>query len=113
MVKQMTEGDLHPTLSITISDTRADANFAPVQASQCRIKGVQNGVVVFNSQPDNVSASGDGKSLTLRRDWVAGDTDTPGHMWLSVVVDWVTSEPQTFPDEGPLRLDISRRSGSA
>jgi hypothetical protein len=108
MVKQMAIGDLHPALKITVSDSRAEANFTPVQPNQVRIV-VKDGIgnIVVDASPDTVSASADGKSLTVSREWVDGETDQPGHHWVRVLVAWTGSETQTFPDEGPLRLDIS------
>lgn len=107
MVKQMAIGDLHPALKITVTDSRADANFTPVQASNVRIRVTNNGTLVVDDPPDSIDASDDGKSLTVVRNWLDGETDRGGHYWVRVVVDWATGEPQTFPDEGPLRLDIS------
>lgn len=112
-IPAITAGDLQPPLKITIGDNRADANFAPVTASQVRVVCEQGGAVVIDDGADTVTASPDGKSLSVVRNWTPGDTNTPGWMWVSVVVTWTDGVPQTFPADGPLRLNILRASGSA
>jgi hypothetical protein len=112
MVATLTAGDDFPRLMITISDTRASANFTPLETSAYHMKVEQEGVLIVDDIPDTVTTSADGKSATLVRAWEPGETDRVGHTWVSVVVNWTTEQEQTFPDEGPLRLDIIRRSGT-
>lgn len=111
MIPTITRGDIKPALTITISDARDTANFGAVAKSAVRVVGEMDGIVVFNDEPDEYTPSPDGKSATLKREWRTADTDEAGRMWVSVIVTWPTASPQTFPDDGPIRIDIGRAPG--
>jgi hypothetical protein len=42
----------------------------------------------------------------VTHNWVAGETDTPGRIWVDVIVTWPSGKPQHFPDKGSLPVDI-------
>lgn len=108
---QIVRGDQKPDLQITLSDAAGAATFASVTPAQVRIVAEQDGTVVIDGPPDSVTPSTDGSTAVVRRAWADGDTDTAGRMWISVVVEWSGADPQTFPANGPLRLDIARAAG--
>lgn len=112
-VAEIVRGDLKPDLEVTIGDEAGAANFSGVTPAQVSILAEQGGVIVINDVVDQVTPSTDGKTMIVRRAWASGETAVPGHMWLTVVVAWTGSAPQTFPASGPLRLDIRRAAGDA
>ena len=109
----ITRGDLKPDLEIIIGDDAAQADFSAVTAGMCTVTGELDGAVVFSGPPASVSPSPDGKELTLVRPWVAGDTDSTGRMWITVQVLWPDGDPQTFPEDSALLLQIRRAPGDA
>jgi hypothetical protein len=113
MIPTLTRGDLKPDVVITISDSRADADFSDLTTANVRVIGEINGVEVFNSLATVVTPAEDGKSAEVRRAWSAGDTDVVGRMWVRVVVTWPGGPPQTFPKGTPPYLDIRRAAGDA
>lgn len=112
-VPEIVRGDRKPDLEVTIGDAAGDAVFTGLDASKVRLVAEQNGIVVINDNVDSVTPATDGKSAVVHRAWGSGETDVPGHMWLSIVVAWTVGEVQTFPADGPLRLDITRAAGDA
>lgn len=109
----MTRGDRKPALTITLSDARSNANFAAITAADVTVIGEMDGAVVFSGTPDLFTPAADGKSATIRREWAIGDTAVAGRLWVTVVVEWPTDVPQSFPDDGPLRIDIIRAPGDS
>jgi hypothetical protein len=109
----MIRGSLKPDLSITIADASADANFAGVTADMVTVTLEQHGAIVAEGPPDTVTPAAGGKSAVVKKAWGPTDTSTPGRMWVSVTVDWPGDKPQTFPADGPLRLDIIHAPGDA
>jgi hypothetical protein len=112
MVATMTAGDVEPILRVTVSDARSDVDFGPVTASQCLFLVETSGQLLIEDTPDTAVVAPDGKSMTLSRQWQSGETDDVGYLWVSVVVNWAGSRPQTFPDEGAMRIDVARRPGT-
>lgn len=110
---EMTRGDVKPDLQINLTDASGTANFIGITASQVRVIGELGGSVLFDSEPTEVTPSGDGTSMIVRRVWAPEDTDEVGILWVTVVVDWPSDKAQSFPEEGPLRLDIRRAPGDA
>lgn len=111
-VSVIARGDLKPRLEITIGDAAGIADFGAITAADVRIVAEQDGVVIVDSAPNSITPSTDGHSATVIRQWQAGETDAIGRMWISVVVKWPDAAyPQTFPDDGPLRLDVRRNAG--
>lgn len=109
-IPTITRGNISPALVMTIGDARADADFSVLTASDVKVQVERAGVLVVDDEVNSVTASQDGKSLTLRRAWEDGETDEAGRCWVTAyVVPW----DQHFPDEGPLRLDIARAPGDA
>lgn len=109
----ITAGDLKPDLEITLADARADANFSLVDAADCHIYGVVNGILKVDDVATSITVAPDNKSAVVKREWVAGETDTTGRMWISVEVTWTDGDTQTFPEDTPLRLDIRPAAASA
>lgn len=110
-IPQITRGDMAPDLELRIADSRSDANFGTLTPADVRFTVEQNGFLIVDDEPATAVVPDPGnKSAIVRRAWGAGETDTSGRCWVTVrVVPW----DQTFPDEGPLRLDIARQLGDA
>lgn len=101
-------GDSNPPLDITISDTRATADFSTLGPTDVKVMVELAGEVIVNDFIDNITPAQDGKSARVVRNWEATDLDTAGRHWVTVyVVPW----DQSFPDDGPLRLDVTRAPG--
>ena len=113
MIHEMTRGDLLPELEIVIADSAGDADFSSLTANACYLVAEMDGIEVIDAVFDSIAVAQDLKSATLKRAWVAGETDTVGRMYLSVRVNWPGGVPQTFPEGAPLRLDIRRAAGDA
>jgi hypothetical protein len=103
----MAQGDTKPDLEIRLSDGRGDVDFN--EAASYTFVLEQEAEVIVRGGPQVIEVSSDKKSVTLRRLWGVGETNTPGRIWVSVEVLWADNRVQTFPDEGPLRLDIARK----
>lgn len=112
-IPTITRGNLEPPLAMTISDARADADFSTITASACRFTVEQGGVLIIDDVATSVTPAADGKSAVVRRAWGIGETDIVGRCWVTCNVAWTASREQTFPDEGPLRLDIVPAAGDA
>lgn len=110
-IPMMTRGDVEPPLAVTISDSRAAADFSVLTASDCRIQVEHDGVLIIDDPADSIEVASDNKSAIVRRAWGAGETDTAGRFWVRIEVNWPGGKPQTFPDDAPLRLDIGRAPG--
>lgn len=110
---QIVRGDRKPDLQVTLSDAASAATFASVTPSMVRVVAEMDGLRVIDAQPDSVTPSVDGKTAVVKRAWADGDTDEVGRMWITVVVTWPGADPQSFPADGPLRLDIARAAGDA
>lgn len=109
-IPTLTRGDTDPPLTLTIGDSRADADFTGLGPSDMIVHVEQKNLVLVEGNATLVEPSQDGKSCVVQRQWQDGETDTVGRCWVSVyVVPW----DQTFPDDGPLRLDIARAPGDA
>jgi hypothetical protein len=113
IIPTMVRGSLKPDLTVSVSDTAASANFGAVTKNEVTVICEVDGEIVATGHPDTYTPAGDNKSATVVRAWVAGETDNAGRMWVSVRIDWPTAKPQTFPHDGPLRLDIVRAAGDA
>lgn len=110
-IPTMTRGDTQPDLAVTISDTRASADFSVLVASDCRIQVERDGILIVDSPATAITIAADNKSAIVSRPWGVGETDIAGRLWVQVEVNWPGAKPQTFPDDGPLRLDIGRAPG--
>jgi hypothetical protein len=109
----ITRGNLKPDLQISITDDSETSSFMGLAASAYTITGEMDGVVVFSGIPTGVALSNNNFTATLTRPGTAGETDEVGRLWLSVEVEWSSGKKQTFPDSGPLRLDVARAAGDA
>jgi hypothetical protein len=109
----ITRGDLKPDLRVAITDDSQTSTFNGLPLSAYTIKGELDGQVVFSGNPTGVALSNSDYTATLTRPWSAGETDNVGRLWISVEVEWSSGKKQTFPDDGPLRLDVSRAAGDA
>lgn len=112
-IMTITRGDLEPDIVITVTDSRADASFLGLLPSQCHVLGELGGDVVLDAVPDSVTVAQDGKSAILRYSWAEGDTDQGGRMYVRARVDWPGLRGETFPRQGPLKVDIRRKPGDA
>lgn len=113
MTTTMVRGSLKPDLQVTIADAAALADFSAVDKTAVTVICEVGGQIVAQGQPDTYVAAPDKKSAVVTRAWGANETANAGRMWVSVVVVWPGTKPQTFPDDGPLRLDIVRAAGDA
>lgn len=107
-IRTLVRGSTEPDLEITITDSRQNADFTGLTAGACRVLVEQDGVLIVDDTADDVDVAPDGKSAVVKRAWGFGETDVAGRCWVSVEVEWAPDRTQTFPDEGPLRLDIGR-----
>lgn len=101
-------GDTAPPLNVTISDDADEADFSTLTAADVMIHVELDGTKVIEDPASDVTPAVDGKSATVVRNWADGDLDTIGRYWISI---YVTPWDQTFPDDGPLRLDVVRAAG--
>lgn len=103
-------GDTAPALNVTISDDGDEADFSTLTAADVIVMVEREGVLVIEDQASGYTAAPDTKSATVVRNWEDGDLDIVGRYWISL---YVTPWDQTFPDDGPLRLDVVRAAGDA
>jgi hypothetical protein len=107
-VPTIVRGDTQPGLGVTISDARETADFSTLTPADVRIKVEQGGEVIVDAVADTIVPAGDNKSAVVRRAWGPADTAEAGRCWVTVyVVPW----DQTFPADGPMRIDITRAPG--
>lgn len=109
-IPTLTRGDTTPALAVTISDTRADADFSTLTPADVIVKVEQGGTIIAEGPATTVTPAGDAKSAVVKRPWGAGETDVAGRCWVTV---YVTPWDQTFPEDSALRLDIVRAAGDA
>lgn len=111
-VMQMAAGDTGKRIEITIADDDALADFSTVVKADVRIQGLVGTTLVVDREPDTFVPSVDKHSAVVGFKFVLGETEDVARMWVSVVVDWGADDPQTFPDDMPLRLDFTRAAGT-
>lgn len=81
MTKEIVQGSLEPPLQVTLSD--GGSPIADLDsAEEVRLRGVQYGIELFD---DVVTPDAGGVCL---RDWVDGDTDIPGRVWVEANIVW-------------------------
>lgn len=91
----MYTGDLKPDLKVILSAAEpVDAT----TASDVRILGQRDDVVIFDREPASVAVDGDTSVVTMV--WESGDTDQRGRIGIEVEVMWSGSKPQTFRADG-------------
>lgn len=92
-------GDLLPPLTFHLFD-----GAVPYDATTdtVTVKAWVNDVQVISRTPTSVSADG-----TVVMNWVAGDTNEPGPMYVRVVCTKTGFKPATFPPRGYLTVNIS------
>lgn len=105
-METMVRGSLKPDLEIVCADDAGEAAWETLSTADVRFVGWMNDQLVFDDPADSIEVATDGKSMTAMRAWSAGETSTVGRLWVEVVVDWGSNRDQTFPPDGPLRLDI-------
>lgn len=105
-METMVRGSLKPDLEIVCADDAGEADWASLSASDVAFIAYQNDQLLFDVPADSITVAPDGNSITARHIWDAGETAAVGRIWVEVEVDWGTSRTQTFPNDGPLRLDI-------
>ncbi len=103
-------GDKAPALNITIMDVSDEADFSTITASDVLIQVERDGTKVIEDAADSYTPAQDNNSAVVVRNWQDGDLDVVGRYWISI---YVTPWDQTFPDDGPLRLDVVRAAGDA
>lgn len=106
-------GSLKPDLKVTIADGAAEADFSVLTTGMVTVKVERGNTIVDSGHPSTVVAAPDHKSAVVTRAWLPESTVEVGRLWVSVEVDWPGTKPQTFPDDGPLRLDVVRAAGDA
>lgn len=100
----MKAGDLLPALVIDVTDL-VDGVVQPVNltsATAVRVLGIQGVGQAF----DDTSPTRDNANGVVTHNWVAGETDTVGRIWVDVIVTWPGGKPQHFPVTGSLPVDI-------
>lgn len=107
----MTRGDLEPTLEVEVGDEEGVADFSTLSADDVTVRAQLGDNLVVDDKVDAIIPSVDGKTARVLRNWVAGETDLPGRMWITIVVAWPGGKPQHFPEDTPLLLNIRRAPG--
>lgn len=88
-----------PALTVTLSATPTpDLS----QAESVRIVGVQGYTLVIDDTDPTID---DTDTNVVTHDWVDGETDLVGRIWVNVIVDWGSTQ-QTFPPYGSLAVDV-------
>jgi hypothetical protein len=92
---RLVQGSLEPTLQITLYDGDAPgATAADLSAATAvQIRGELQGQEIFLHDVAGPFPN----TGVLSMDWVAGDTDNPGRIWLDVKVTWAGGRIQWFP----------------
>lgn len=88
----MVQGSLEPSLVLTLS---GEAGPAPLsQAAKVEVRGELHDTELFMRE---VSGPFDDDGV-VEMDWLLGDTDTPGRIWIDAKVTWsgVGARPQWF-----------------
>ena len=107
----ITRGDLRPDLEVVIGDDANDVNFSGLTVDDVTVFCEMDGLIVASGHPDTITPQAANKELLVVREWVDGETDTAGRMYITVEVKWSDGDPQTFPDDTPLMLHIRRKAG--
>jgi hypothetical protein len=107
-IPTLVRGSTSPALTLTISDSAADADFSGLVPGDVKVQVELAGELIVDDFATAVVPAQDGKSATVVRNWAAGETDEPGRYWVTA---YVVPFDQSFPDDGPLRLDVVRAPG--
>lgn len=95
----MFTGDLKPDMEVTLSAREAvDITFA----TQVRIIGTRDGVIIFDRAPNTTEVVDDTSVVTMV--WQDGDTDEPGVIEVEVEVTWPGPRKQTFRARGGVNV---------
>lgn len=89
MSYDIVQGDLEPDMPMTVSSSLVGATSVEMRWKKPSGELSTVSLVIISA------AAG-----TVRRVWVAGDTEEVGKHQCRVVVTWPGSEPQTFPSDG-------------
>lgn len=93
-------GDLLPPLVIDVTDNGNPVNMS--SATSVHVVAEQGGTALFT----DTSPVLDNTAGTVTHAWSAGQTDTPGRIWIEVQVTWPGGKIQSFPPFGSLAVDI-------
>ena len=105
---------MKPDLVVTLKDARVGLDFGALTADRVNFIIEQDGRLVGTGPAYSIEPIMDGTRAIVKRAWQAGETDVAGRMWITVVVDWSPgADPQSFPADGPMRLDVLRQPGDA
>lgn len=97
-------GDLAPKLELTLTDGRSGTAVDLTTAeSVTLVMTDRSGTIVVDHLDMDVIDAAAGE---IERDWLAGETDTPGVYRAEVEVTWPGPKPQTFPAQGHLTVAI-------
>lgn len=105
-METMVRGSRKPDLQITCEDGDREADWALLEAADVTVRGYLNDALVFSGTATEISLVEGGGGINVRRVWGSGETETVGRLWIEVIVEFGSGFPQTFPADGPLRLDI-------
>lgn len=96
----MRVGDREPDYTITCTDNGTEVDLSA--ATSVRMIGMRGLDVIV----DDSATTGDKELGIVTHAWAADEVDTPGRLWLRVVVTFSGSRPQTFPPYGELAVDF-------
>lgn len=91
MPQEILQDSLEPALRLTLTD-----DGEPVKLTQATggviLRGVQYDIPIF----EQTVTTGLTDSGIVERDWVAGETETPGRIWVTAGVVWPGGRVQWF-----------------
>lgn len=93
---EIVQGSVEPPLEMTLTDNGNPLNLSTAVAVQ--LEGRRHDVVVF----DEALAGPYSAVGTVARDWVAGETDIPGRVWVKATVVWPGGREQVFQPVEPV-----------
>lgn len=99
---EIKSGDRAPTITSQLTDGGGPLNLTGTTVT-FQMRSVSGGALAVSAAATIV---GDPLNGIVQYEWQVGDTDTPGLYHFEWVVVFATGEPQSFPTEGFLTLEI-------
>jgi hypothetical protein len=85
---RMIQGSVEPQLRVTLSDNGEPIDLT--DAEEVQLRGELMGQIAFQ----RAGSKGDRGLVTM--DWLEGDTDVPGRIWLAARVRWPGARVEWF-----------------
>jgi hypothetical protein len=96
-------GDTSPSLIVTlVDDTETPVNLNGANVA-IRMRAVEGGALVIDAPADVI---GDPRDGVVSYDWQPSDTDDVGRFEVEFEVTYISGDPQTFPNEGYVTVEI-------